>query len=402
MSCPQPKFVPPFDPRLQTPAQGTILVMGLWLASGAAWSQSASNGQLLYNQVFASGTNSCAASSCHGSTPSRNVNNIASGNRAQKTKTAVSGVGEMRFLSAHLSDADYNDLAAYIASATGSAPSYLAVTPAPAVTLSLGTLTFGAVTLGQTSSSQSVTLTNSGSAALSIASIVTTLASFSVSHNCPATLAVGSSCSLSVSFAPAAAGAVSAQVRVTSNATGSPHAVAVSGSGVSSAVGSLSWTAGGGALQFTATVGQPSAAQALTLQNLGSASATLSTVSLVGSQGDQFVTGGSCGSGVVLDAGANCTVSVHFDPSSSGSKSATLQVAATNAGNPAAVSLTGTATAAAGSSGSSGGNANVGAGGCTLSGSRSVFDPLLLALGAFSAAVLGWRRWRERPLRRPA
>ena len=81
---------------------------------------------------------------------------------------------------------------------------------------------------------------------------------------------------------------------------------------------------------------------------------------------------------------------------------ATLQVAATNAGNPAAVSLTGTATAAAGSSGSSGGNANVGAGGCTLSGSRSVFDPLLLALGAFSAAVLGWRRWRERPLRRPA
>jgi hypothetical protein len=122
----------------------------------------------------------------------------------------------------------------------------------------------------------------------------------------------------------------------------------------------------------------------------------------VGSQGDQFVTGGSCGSGVVLDAGANCTVSVHFDPSSSGSKSATLQVAATNAGNPAAVSLTGTATAAAGSSGSSGGNANVGAGGCTLSGSRSVFDPLLLALGAFSAAVLGWRRWRERPLRRPA
>ena len=399
MSCPQPMFVPPFDPRRRTSAQGAVLAMGLWLASGGAWSQSASNGQLLYNQVFASGTNSCAASSCHGSNPSRDVNNIASGNRAQKTKTAVSGVGEMRFLSAHLSDADYNDLAAYIASATGTAPSYLAVTSVPAVTLSLGALTFGAVTLGQTGSSQSVTLTNSGSGALSIA---TTLASFSVSHNCPATLAAGSSCSLSVSFAPVAAGAVSAQVRVTSNATGSPHAVAVSGSGVSSPVGSLSWTTGGSALQFAATVGQPSAAQTLTLQNQGSASATLSTVSLVGSQGDQFVTGGSCGSGVVLDAGANCTVSVHFDPSSSGSKSATLQVAATNASNPATVSLAGTATAAGGSSGSSGSNANVGAGGCTLSGSGSVFDPLLLALGAFSAAVLGWRRWRERSSRRPA
>lgn len=402
MSCPQPMFVPPFDPRRRASAQGAVLAMGLWLASGGAWSQSASNGQLLYNQVFASGTNSCAASSCHGSNPSRDVNNIASGSRAQKTKTAVSGVGEMRFLSAHLSDADYNDLAAYIASATGTAPSYLAVTSVPAVTLSLGALTFGAVTLGQTGSSQSVTLTNSGSGALSIASIATTLASFSVSHNCPATLAAGSSCSLSVSFAPVAAGAVSAQVQVTSNATGSPHAVAVSGSGVSSPVGSLSWTTGGSALQFAATVGQPSAAQTLTLQNQGSASATLSTVSLVGSQSDQFVTGGSCGSGVVLDAGANCTVSVHFDPSSSGSKSATLQVAATNASNPAAVSLAGTATAAGGSSSSSGSNANVGAGGCTLSGSGSVFDPLLLALGAFSAAVLGWRRWRERSSRRPA
>jgi hypothetical protein len=181
-------------------------------------------------------------------------------------------------------------------------------------------------------------------------------------------------------------------VRVTSTASGSPHAVAVTGTGVATAVGNLVWSGNATALSFSSSAGVLTDAQTLTLQNQGSASATLSAVSLLGTQADQFVTGGACGSGVTLQAGASCTVTVAFDPTSTGSKSATLQVTSTNSSNPATIALSGSAAATA--TAGSGSNPNVGAGGCTLATSTSAFDPLLLAMGGVSLLVLIRRRRR--------
>lgn len=103
----------------------------------------------------------------------------------------------------------------------------------PAVSLSASALSFQGTTTGQASAAQSVTLTNSGNAALSITSITlggTDATAFSLSHNCGASLAANASCTLSVTFTPASASSYSAALTVSDNATGSPHSITLSGS----------------------------------------------------------------------------------------------------------------------------------------------------------------------------
>ncbi len=78
-----------------------------------------------------------------------------------------------------------------------------------------------------------VTLTNTGSTAMSNVSISVVGAvngNFTQTNNCPATLAANGICTISVTFAPATAGSQSAMVQVTSTATNSPASFSVSGS----------------------------------------------------------------------------------------------------------------------------------------------------------------------------
>lgn len=93
-------------------------------------------------------------------------------------------------------------------------------------------INFGNVTVGS-SSSQIVTLTNLGSASLTISQANVTGAVFSVSGlTLPVTLAVGQSTTLSARFAPAAAGSVTGSISVVSNAPSSPTTISLSGTGV--------------------------------------------------------------------------------------------------------------------------------------------------------------------------
>lgn len=360
-----------------------------------AQAQSVSNGQTLYNKVFASGTNSCASAACHGSTPATRMNKIQLGTNAYMSKAGVMGVGEMNFLSSYLSDSDYNDLAAYITSVLGGTANYIPVATAPAVTLSGTSLAFGSVTIGSSSTAQSVTLTNSGTAALTIGSIVKTGTAFTSTNTCPSSLAAGSSCTISGTFVPTTAGSATGSVSITSNATGSPHAIALSGTGTAAAVANFGWSSATTSLSFASTVvGSASAAQTLTLVNNGTVAGTIGTVAVSGTNAADFVPGGSCGAGVRLDPAASCTVTVAFEPSAAGSRSASLQVTSSNASTPAAVALSGTATAATGPTSGATSNANVGGGGCSVAASGRPFDPLLLTLGALAALGLAWRRWR--------
>ncbi len=112
------------------------------------------------------------------------------------------------------------------------------VTTSPGVNLSATSLSFSNQTVGTTSSAQAITLTNSGTAALTISSIAitgTNAGDFAQTNTCPgssATLAVGASCTISVTFTPSASGARSANVTLTDNAGGSPQSVALSGTGL--------------------------------------------------------------------------------------------------------------------------------------------------------------------------
>lgn len=93
--------------------------------------------------------------------------------------------------------------------------------------LSFGTLKVG---LSRTTSS---TLTNVGSTTLSITGITITgaTADFSQTNTCGTGIAAGASCSISVTFKPAAAGRYSANVSISDNGGGSPQLMPLSGTG---------------------------------------------------------------------------------------------------------------------------------------------------------------------------
>lgn len=108
---------------------------------------------------------------------------------------------------------------------------------APAVTLSANNLAFAGQLITTASTAQTITATNSGTAPLTISSISvsgTNSGDFSQSNTCPAanaTLATGAKCTINVTFTPAATGARAATLSITDNASGSPHTVALSGTG---------------------------------------------------------------------------------------------------------------------------------------------------------------------------
>ena len=94
-------------------------------------------------------------------------------------------------------------------------------------------LTFGNQSLGTTSGSQPVTLSNTGTAALTISSIATS-ANFGETNNCGGTVAAGGSCTINVTFSPGSGGALTGALTITDNSNGvagSTQSVSLSGTG---------------------------------------------------------------------------------------------------------------------------------------------------------------------------
>jgi hypothetical protein len=122
-----------------------------------------------------------------------------------------------------------------VLSGTGGAP----VVTAPAVTLSPNSLTFAPQMDGTTSAAQTVTLTNSGTAALTITAI-TASGDFALTQNCGTSVAAGVNCAISVTFTPTAAGTRTGTVTITDNAGNSPQTVSLSGGGEAVSVSTVS------------------------------------------------------------------------------------------------------------------------------------------------------------------
>ena len=118
----------------------------------------------------------------------------------------------------------------------------------PLLTLSPASLAFGNQPVATASSAQTVTLTNSGSAALSITSLAVTGTNASnfaeVGNTCGSSVAAGGTCTVAVTFTPSAAGATSAALTIADNASGSPQSVSLSGTGAHDVI--LSWSASTG------------------------------------------------------------------------------------------------------------------------------------------------------------
>ncbi len=105
-----------------------------------------------------------------------------------------------------------------------------AVGGAPVASLSPLSLTFPSQPVKTSATAQTVTLANTGNAALNVISIQTT-GDFSQTNNCGAQLSPNATCAINVTFTPTASGTRSGILTVNDNGAGSPQTVALSGSG---------------------------------------------------------------------------------------------------------------------------------------------------------------------------
>lgn len=209
-----------------------------------------------------------------------------------------------------------------------------AAPPPAALSLSPLTADFGSVTIGMTSDTKTFTVMNTGGS--STGSISTQImgsaaANFSIETNGCTTLAAGANCTITVSFSPQdPAGAKSANLQV--SAGGSVVTAALDGIALST--DNLTSSPTSNAFADT-VVGQTSASSAtFTIKNNGGTATSALTVQSSGSSPGDFVKGADTCSGMTVAAGATCSVTVSFKPTSAGDKSASFTVASgTNAVN---------------------------------------------------------------------
>jgi hypothetical protein len=209
---------------------------------------------------------------------------------------------------------------------------------APIASLSTNSLTFGSQAVGTVSAAQNVTLSNTGNATLTIYGIVPT-GDFSDTNNCSASVAPSGSCTISVKFAPTAAGTRTGSIAISDNAAGSPQYINLTGMGTG---GSPIATLSTNSLTFAGqAVGTTSSAQSVTLSNTGTGSLNISSIA---SSGDYAQTNNCPAS---LAASANCTISATFTPTTTGTRSGTVTIIDNASSSPQTVGLTGTGLAPA-------------------------------------------------------
>src|SRR5262249_25387489 len=71
-------------------------------------------------------------------------------------------------------------------------------------------------------------------------------------------------------------------------------------------------------------IGTTSSPKTVALKNTGTASLTISSIAILGTNAANFAQNHTCGTS--LEAGASCTISVSFKPTASGTRSAALSV----------------------------------------------------------------------------
>jgi len=194
-------------------------------------------------------------------------------------------------------------------------------------------LQFPAQLIGTVSAPQTVTLTNTGSSALTI-SAMALKGPFIMTTSCGSTVAAGASCSIASAFQPKARGFVSGSISIQDSASSKLQVVELSGAGTVVSFSSQQLT-------FPPQeVGTVSAPQQVLLTNTGKVGLDIAGIAIEGRNVPDFLEADDCGRH--LPAGASCTISVKFSPKKTGPLLASVSVWDDGGGAPQQVALSGT------------------------------------------------------------
>jgi trimeric autotransporter adhesin len=204
---------------------------------------------------------------------------------------------------------------------------------------SVGTLAFGNQAINTISPAQIVTITNSGSSAVSISSIAAS-SGYAETNTCGESIAAQGTCTVSVTFTPTATGFDQGDLNVTSSANGpgTLQSVGLSGTGVNPLTITLP-----ASVTFPATpINTTSSPMTVTVQNNTSSVASFVLTSFTTST-PFAVSGGTCVDGQPgIAKGVSCTIELTFTPTSISPSSGSLVLVDNAAGSPQSVALSGT------------------------------------------------------------
>ena len=209
------------------------------------------------------------------------------------------------------------------------------ITGAPGISLSTSILTFGSQVNGTTSPPQAVTLSNSGTALLTISAIANGGDAIQ-SNNCLSSLQPGASCFIYVMFTAGGVGARTGSITVKSNAANNPQAIQITGTGLQAtgpAVG-LTYTS----LVFPGqSVGSKGKPQTVQLLNSGTTSLYIANIAANGAASQT----NNCGQ--TLAPKKHCTLTIYFAPVATGPGSGAVMIGDNAPGSPQSIAVSGVA-----------------------------------------------------------
>ena len=200
---------------------------------------------------------------------------------------------------------------------------------------------FGALNLTQISPAQTVTLTNTGTTAITLgttAIVGANAADFLVSDDtftgnaCTNSLAVGGTCTVSLTFSPKAVGPRAATLQIASDAKGSPQSIALTGRGLPTSTLLFSPSA----ISFNKIKVGASASRSMTITNAGAGATSIDGFGFSGITASDFaISGNTCPiAPAVLSAGGNCSLTITFTPMGPGPRTSDLVIVDSAANSP--------------------------------------------------------------------
>ena len=209
----------------------------------------------------------------------------------------------------------------------------------PSLSATPYSLTFGAQPPNTTSAPQTVTVVNNDFSSVSISQLSFDGPYTQTGGNClNASLAPGSSCTISVSYVPPTGSWLEGALLISHNGHVSPTKVTLNATPTAWA-DVLPTAIGFGSVKL----GLATSGRVVKIKNIGNgASFVVTSLTLGGANPGDFSIGNDGCTGATLVPGAQCTAYVSFEPLAIGARSATVTIAHNALGGPSSVSLSGT------------------------------------------------------------